>query len=260
MGNGPAASRGDISNAPLDFPGRRDPLRGRRRRKNHSLWKFAPRIPYEAPHAYFSEFGKVAGQPWRRLVPRLRAIPLRRTATPGMPGQPIGRTLYKEDDMTADPKTAFAPEARRPDPDPVAHVGTRASALAALVADPEVRKGVGAAWPLYVALVAGWGGEVAGTRDEIGERLGEDGRNVGNWVERLAKAGIAAAARDRRRMKVELLGEHMEVARMPVTVTVADDEHEDEPKLDEKQRGVLSLVDDARAMGGKLRITVEVDA
>ena len=136
---------------------------------------------------------------------------------------------------------------------------TRASALAVLLADPEVRKQVGAAWPLYVLMVAGWGGIAEGTRDEIGNRIRESGRNAGNWIDVLVNNGIAKKMKQGRRMKVELVGEHMRVAKLPDAVTVVNKERDDEPKLDEDQKRVLMVFDNVRAMGGKIRITTEVD-
>jgi len=161
--------------------------------------------------------------------------------------------------MIADPETAFAPEAQRPDPDPVARGGTRASALAELLGDPEIRKGIGAAWPLYMMLVLNQSGEVSGTRDEVGAMLGEDGRNVGNWVDRLEAAGIATVAKDRRRMEVSLTGRHMEVALLPETVAVVGEKKDDRRELDERQERILRLVDDARAVGKRIELKVELD-
>lgn len=134
---------------------------------------------------------------------------------------------------------------------------TRSLALAALLADPDLRRAVGVAWPLYLMLILDWSGEITGTRDEIGTKLGEDGRNVGNWVGILAEAGVATVERIGRRMKVSLVGEHLEVARMPDAVTVVD-VGTPQPVLDGRSREVLDLMDRARALGGEAEVRITV--
>ena len=167
--------------------------------------------------------------------------------------EPCGKAEAGQD-MIASPKQ-LGPEAQQEESLPVARGGeTRASALAELLADPEVRKQVGAAWPLYVLMVAGWGGVAEGTRDEIGGRLGEDGRNISNWVDRLVQAGIATVEKSSRRVEVKLAGEHMRVAKLPDAVTVVNEKQDDEPNLDERQRQLLGMIQAAEALGGTVEI------
>ena len=108
------------------------------------------------------------------------------------------------------------PEVRAAEPPclTTAEAATKSSALASLVADSEIRRLIGSAWPLYVMLVLDWGGTVNGTRDGIGKRMGESGRNVGNWMDALSKGEIVTVEKNGRRMTVTLAGDHMEAARM----------------------------------------------
>ena len=140
---------------------------------------------------------------------------------------------------------------------------TRSRALAALLADAEVRKAVGSAWPLYVMLVLGWEGTVSGTRDQIGEMLDEPGRNVGNWVNALEEAGIVKVERVGRRMSVELTDEHMSVAMMPDGISDSGDDPEQDgicEELSNPDRELLSLLDKARSMAGRIEIRMQLDA
>jgi len=138
---------------------------------------------------------------------------------------------------------------------------TRTQALTSLLADPGVRRQIGSAWPLYVMLALDWRGSVTGTRDGIAGRMGgEIGRNVGNWVDGLVKAKIATVHRTGRRMTVALGGEHMEAARMPDAVTVVKEAAPAEATLDDRQRYILGLFDDAREMGCDAEIRIAVKA
>ena len=139
-------------------------------------------------------------------------------------------------------------------------VPTRSRALASLLADPEARRGVGSAWPLYLALVLEWDGSASGTRDQIGERMGEDGRNVGNWISALEQAGIVTVVRTGRRVKVALTGAHMDAARMPDAVTVGKEAEPAGPAPDDGRRDVLDLMDRARALGGEAEVRIVVRA
>ncbi len=139
-----------------------------------------------------------------------------------------------------------------------ASVPTRSRMLASLVADPEMRRRIGGAWPLYLMLILEWNGSAAGTRDEIGDRMGEDGRNVANWVAALERAEVLKVERSGRKMTVSLVGEHMGVARMPDSITVAGDPGAPEPALDGRQRDILDLMEKARSMGGEAEVRIIV--
>jgi DNA-binding transcriptional ArsR family regulator len=130
--------------------------------------------------------------------------------------------------------------------------------LVALLAAPESRRAIGSAWPLYLALVLEWGGTVTGTRDEIAGRMGEDGRNMGNWISALERAGIVTVERNGRRMRVRLGAGHMEAATAPETVTVVRDMPN--PARDDGRRDVLDLMDRARALGGEAEVRIVVKA
>jgi len=142
----------------------------------------------------------------------------------------------------------------------VCEAPTRCRALAALLAAPESRRAIGSAWPLYLMLALQWGGTATGNRDEIGEKMGEDGRNVGNWISALEQAGIMTVVRAGRRMKIVLTGAHMNAARMPEAVTVAEGAGAPEPALDERQREMLDLMAKARSMGGEAEVRIVVKA
>ena len=136
---------------------------------------------------------------------------------------------------------------------------TRPAAVAALLADRELRQSIGGAWPLYAMLLLSWEGAVAGTRDEIGTLLHEDGRNIGNWIKALVKAGIAEVEKSGRRMKIVLTDRHMRVALMPDIVTVIDNAgQQEEPVLSDHQQGVLRLMDQAKTVGGTVEIRVAI--
>lgn len=136
---------------------------------------------------------------------------------------------------------------------------TRSRMLATLMVDPEMRKRIGGAWPLYLMLMLEWDGLAAGTRDEIGGRMGESGRNVGNWVGSLEQAEIVGVERHGRRMTVKLVGQHMEIAQMPDKVTEQDAKPA-EPFLGERQKSILDLMDKATSMGGEAEVRIVVKA
>ena len=127
-----------------------------------------------------------------------------------------------------------------------------------MLADPELRRCVGSAWALYLMLVLDWGGTATGTRDEIGEKLGEDGRNVGNWIIGLQDAGIVMVERTGRRLNIILKGAHMDVAQMPDAVTVVKDTETPHPVLDARRRGILELIDKAKALDGEAEVRITV--
>lgn len=139
-------------------------------------------------------------------------------------------------------------------------VQTRSRALAGLLADPDARRAIGSAWPLYMLLVLGWGGTATGTREEIGARMAEDGRNVGNWVSTMERAGIATVERIGRRMSVALAGEHMHVARMGDAVAVAKDGAPAESARGPRQLELLELMDKAKSLGGEAEVRIVVKA
>ena len=112
---------------------------------------------------------------------------------------------------------------------------------------------------MYAMLLLSWEGAVAGTRDEIGTLLHEDGRNIGNWIKALVKAGIAEVEKSGRRMKIVLTDRHMRVALMPDIVTVIDNAgQQEEPVLSDHQQGVLRLMDQAKTVGGTVEIRVAI--
>lgn len=167
--------------------------------------------------------------------------------------------------MNPIPDISVEPDALGYEDDPCGGAGdesaaTRSGALASLLADPELRRRIGSAWPLYMMLALEWQGEADGTREEIGARMGESGRNVGNWVGSLEQAEIVKVERNGRRMKVSLQGDHMAAARTPDAVTVADDDGSDEPVLDDRQRDVLDLMGRARELGGEAEVRIVVRA
>lgn len=133
-------------------------------------------------------------------------------------------------------------------------------ALAALLVDPELRRGVGSAWPLYLMLVLQWGGTATGTREDLGARMTEDGRNVGNWVAALERAGIVSVEKRGRRMTVALTGEHMAVARMDDGVAVAKAAAPAEPARGTRQLELLDLMDKAKSLGGEAEVRIVVRA
>lgn len=133
----------------------------------------------------------------------------------------------------------------------------RLEAVRDLVADATVCEAVGAAWRLWLRLLLIEGGSMTGTREELGQKLGVSGRNVGNWVTALQNNGIVKVCKTGRKMKVELADQHMSVALMPDIVTV-DGGAKARPELDDHQRSVLRLMDDARAVGGKVEIRIAV--
>jgi DNA-binding transcriptional ArsR family regulator len=135
---------------------------------------------------------------------------------------------------------------------------TKTAALAEILRQPAMLKRIGPAWQLYFRLVLDGEGSAAGTRDEIGERLGEDGRNVSNWVSSLHEAGIVTVEKTGRRMKVTLTGIHMDAARMPDAVTVVKESEPSSPAIDDRRRNVLELMDRARALGGEAEVRIVV--
>lgn len=132
---------------------------------------------------------------------------------------------------------------------------TKTGRLAELLADPEVRRRIGSGWPLYMMLALEWGGTASGTREGIGARMTEDGRNVGNWVASLERAGIVNVEKHGRRMMVTLAGEHMAAARIADSVVVAKatEPAEDDPEL----ARLVSMYRAAKAAGAKLRLLTE---
>lgn len=173
-----------------------------------------------------------------------------------------GRADVGEPTVAPGPDLGLAPNplpAHRDRPEGVGgSAPTRCRAVAALLADPDVRRQVGSAWPLYLMLALEWDGSATGTRDEIGERMGEEGRNVGNWMDVLVKSEIATVVKSGRRIAVRLAGTHMEAAGLPDVVTVAKEGVPCEPNLDDRQRGVLRLLEDARAVNGSVEIRIKV--
>lgn len=129
-----------------------------------------------------------------------------------------------------------------------------------MLADPELRRVIGSAWPLYLMLALQWGGTATGNRDEIGAKIGEDGRNVANWVSALERAEVIKVERSGRKMTVSLVGEHMGAAQMPDAITVVGDARVSETVLDGRQRDILDLMAKARSMGGEAEVRIVVKA
>ncbi len=105
-----------------------------------------------------------------------------------------------------------------------------------------------------------WGGSATGTREEIGERMSEDGRNVGNWITALERAGIVTVERTGRRMNVNLAGEHLEAARMPESVFAPIDAAPAIPARGARQLELLELMDKAKSLGGEAEVRIVVRA
>ncbi len=132
---------------------------------------------------------------------------------------------------------------------------TKVVLLAAMVGDSRNHELIGAAWPLYLCMVLG-DGSITGTYDTIGERMGQTGRSIRNWVGALERNGVARKKVIGRGIEVMLLEPHMSIAMAP------DRRTESAPAAsvpdDPRAAAMLQVLDGAKRVDAKVEVKVVI--
>lgn len=125
------------------------------------------------------------------------------------------------------------------------------------MADERICSTVGAAWRLWIRLILVEGGSMAGTQEELGQKLGVSGRTVNSWTSILEKAGVVEKKVKNKRVEINLVGRHLEAATAPDTVAVGQAVETTAPES-ARLRALKKALEASEEGGSKLEVSMVI--